>query len=194
MKRVKWIGLLILAAGLLCFGVLEGIILAGGRDDVTQEAPVMIVLGCMVYPDGPSPALQSRMDKALEYWRAHPETELILSGGQGADEVVSEAQAMADYFRANGVPAERIHLEDTSTSTRENLQNSMAVMEALGYDPAQTPVIVVSNGFHLARIRMLCARYGLSADTLSAPMPTLPSAVKSYIREVFALVKSFLLD
>lgn len=186
--------LLLLAAGVLCFGGLEGIILASAHDEVKQDAPVMIVLGCKVNPDGPSLALVSRMDKALEYWRTHPETELILSGGQGANEPVSEAQAMAEYFLANGVPAELLHLEDGSTNTRENLRNSMTVMEGLGYDPAQTPVIVVSNGFHLARVRLLCARYGLEADTLSAPMPTLPSAVKSYTREVFALIKSFLFD
>lgn len=194
MKRIKRIVLLLLAAGLLCFGILEGIILASGHDEVKQGVPVMLVLGCKVDPDGPSLALVSRMDKALEYWRAHPETELILSGGQGGNEPVSEAQAMADYLQANGVPAARLHLEDASTNTRENLRNSMAVMEDLGYDPAQTPVIVVSNGFHLARVRLLCARYGLNAGTLSAPMPTLPSAVKSYIREVFALIKSFLFD
>lgn len=194
MKRIKRIVLLLLAAGLLCFGILEGIILASGHDEVKQGAPVMIVLGCKVDPDGPSPALVSRMDKALEYWRAHPETELILSGGQGGNEPVSEARAMETYFLSNGVPAERLHLEDSSTNTRENLRNSMAVMEALGYDPAQAPVIVVSNGFHLARVRLLCTRYGLTAGTLSAPMPTLPSAVKSYTREAFALIKSFLFD
>ncbi len=41
----------------------------------------------------------------------------------------------------------------------------------LGYDPADTPVIVVSNRFHLAQVRLLCHRYGLTADTLGAPMP-----------------------
>ena len=68
----------------------------------------------------------------------------------------------------------------------------MAVMRALGYDPAETPVVVVSNAFHLTRTRLLCRRLGLTADTLGTPMPDLKSAFYSYNREAFALLKDLL--
>ena len=95
---------------------------------------------------------------------------------------------MADYLLERGCAPERIHLENKATSTAENLRFSMAVMRSLGYDPAETPVAVVSNDFHLTRTRLL----GLTADTLGAPMPDLKSAFYSYNREAFALLKDLL--
>lgn len=194
MKLFGRAALVLLAAALLCFGALEGIVLAGCHDETGRKAPVMIILGAKLWPDGPSPVMLRRLDKALEYLEDHPEVEVIVSGGQGRDEWESEAQAMADYLLSKGVPAQRIHLEDRSASTGENLRFSMSLMEELGYDPAGTPVIVVSNRFHLARVRLLCRRLGLEADTLGAAMPDLGSALYSYSREALALVKSFLLD
>lgn len=191
---MKKLVILLLAALVLCYGALEGVILLGRRDDARRNAPVMIVLGCMVWPEGPSPALQRRLNTALEYWQTHPEVIVVVSGGQGANEPVSEAQAMFDYLVAHGVPEEQILLEDASTSTKENLLYSIALLEQQGYDLSVTPVVIVSNDFHLARVRMLARRCGLDADTLGAPMPDLSSAFYSYNREVFALVKSFLLD
>lgn len=183
-----------LAVLVLCYGALEGVILLGRRDDAERNAPVMIVLGCMVWPNGPSPALTRRLDKALEYWQSHPDVTIVVSGGQGANEPVSEARAMFDYLTAHGVPEEQILMEDASTSTKQNLLYSKALLEHHGYDMANTPVVIVSNDFHLARVRMLARRCGLDADTLGAPMPDFSSAFYSYNREVFALVKSFLLD
>ena len=168
MSRSAKILLILLAAGLLCFGALEGAVLAGCHDEVTHDADVVIVLGAKLWPDGPSPALKRRLDKALDYVSTHPNAEIIVSGGQGHDEYTSEAQAMADYLLEQGCAPERIHLEDKATSTAENLRFSMAVMRSLGYDPAETPVAVVSNDFHLTRTRLLCRRLGLTADTLGA--------------------------
>lgn len=194
MKRTVCILLAsLLALALIGFAALEALVLLGCRDETERDAPVMIVLGAKLWPDGPSPALERRLDCALAYWQAHPEVEIIVSGGQGLDEWASEAQAMADVLIADGVPAEQVHLEDQSTNTLENLRNSKALMQSLGYD-AQTPVLVVSNSFHLTRIRLLCSRLGLEADTLGAPMPDLGSAAYSYLREAAALLKSFLLD
>ena len=184
----------LLALGVLCFGALEAVVLAGCRDETGRDAPVMIVLGAKLWQDGPSPVLELRLEKALEYWREHPETEVILSGGQGADEPESEAGAMAEWLEERGVPGGQLHLEERSTNTAENLRYSMRLMEQLGYDPESTPAVVVSSAFHLARVRLLCGRYGLEADTLGAPMPDGKSAVYSYTREAFALLKSFFFD
>ena len=193
-KVLRRILLVLLALCLLGYSSLEAIVLLGGRDETGRNAPVMIVLGAKLWADGPSPALRRRLDKAYDYWQDHPEVDIILSGGQGADEPEPEAQAMADYLADRGVPAEQLHLEQASTNTAENLRYSMEVMAELGYNPADTPVIVVSNRFHLARVRLLCHRYGLEADTLGAPMPDLKSALYSYGREALALIKSFLFD
>ena len=193
-KVLRRVLLALLAFCVLAFAALEAVVLAGCHDKTGRDAPVMIVLGAKLWPDGPSPALELRLERALAYWREHPEVEIILSGGQGLDEPAAEASAMADWLEGRGVPAGQLHREEASTNTVENLRNSRALMEALGYDPEATPVVVVSSSFHLARVRMLCRRCGLTADTLGAPVPDLKSAIYSYTREALALPKSFFLD
>ena len=194
MNTVKKVVLIALGVAVLCYAALEAVIVFGGRDDAKRDTPVMIVLGAKVWQNGPSPALVRRLNKAYDRWLEQPDTHIILSGGKGADEPESEAKAMYDYLLSLGVPEHLLHMEDQSFSTVENLLNSKEIMRQLGFAPEQTPVVVVSNAFHLTRVRLLCSRYGLDADTLGTPMPDLKSAVYSYNREVFALIKSFLFD
>ena len=186
---------LILAAA-LAFLALLGVVISGSRDEIRGEPGVMIVLGCQVKPWGPSILLQDRMDKALAYWQEHPEVVIVASGGQGADEPMSEAAAMRDYFVEQGVPEGQILLEERSANTLENLRFSLELLAENGYDTT-ADMAVVSNGFHLARVRLLWGRvcggtYNLS--TLAAPSSHAPSRLKMYVREPLALVKSFFLD
>jgi uncharacterized SAM-binding protein YcdF (DUF218 family) len=154
----------------------------------------MIVLGCQVKSWGPSILLQDRINTAAEYLLDHPDTLVIASGGQGPDEPMSEAQAIRDGLAALGVEEERIYLEDQSHNTSQNLTCSRAILEELEV-PVEGNVLVVSNGFHLARVRLLAERYGLGeVSTLAAPSSHWPSRLKMYLREPLALVKSFLFD
>ena len=135
-------------------------------------------------------------EKALEYFEAHPDTVIVTSGAQGADEPSTEAAAMRDYLVERGVPAEQILLEERSTNTLENIRYSLDVLAEHGYD-VTADIAVVSNGFHLARVRMIWGRvcggtYSLS--TLAAPSSHMPSRLKMYVREPLALVKSFFVD
>ena len=189
--------LTVLLLGVLCFGGLEAVVLTGARDVVQGDPSIMIVLGAKVESWGPSVLLQDRLDTALSYLEDHPDMTVVVSGGQGSNEPTTEAQCMYDYLVEHGVAEDQILLEDQSHSTWENLTNSYALLEAEGYQEEMDQVLVVSNGFHLARTRMLFSRawegeYTLS--TLAAPSSHLPSLVKSCIREPLALVKSFLLD
>ena len=120
----------------------------------------------------------------------------MVSGGQGPDEHISEAQCMYDYLTEHGVDGAQILLEDQSHNTVENLRYTVDLLTEEGYDPT-ADVVVVSNGFHLTRVRMLWNRvcggdYNLS--TLAAPSSHVPSRLKMYIREPLALVKSFVFD
>ena len=183
-------------AGVLCFALLLGAVFYGSRDHVQGQPKTMIVLGCQVKPWGPSMLLQDRLDKALAYLQMHPQVTVIVSGGQGWDEPISEAQCMRDYLVERGVAPERIHMEDTSHNTHENLINSAALMERIGLEK-EDGVLLVSNGFHLTRARMLWERGNggeETVSTLAAPSSHVPSRMWMYIREPLALVKSFLLD
>ena len=196
-RHFSWIhGLLLLvAAGIVCFAALFGAVLYGSGDHITGEPQVMVVLGCQVKQDGPSQLLRDRLDEAAAYLTDHPDMTVVVSGGQGPDEPTTEARAMADYLMEEGVEEERILLEDQSHNTSQNLRNSAQVLKEAGYDLEETDVLVVSNGFHLTRARMLAERAGFGEIyTLAAPTSHLPSRLKMYIREPLALVKSFVFD
>lgn len=193
-KRLLTVVLTLILIGMLAFFILLGIVLAGSHDQVSGQPSVMIVLGCQVRPDGPSILLQDRIDEAAAYLLDHPEVTVVASGGQGPDEPMSEARAIRDALVEQGVEAERILLEEASHNTVQNLRYSRALLEEEGIDTSGG-VLVVSNGFHLARVRMLAARCGFGqVSTLAAPESHLPSRLMMYIREPLALVKSFLLD
>ena len=186
--------LALVLAGALSFSALLGAVLAGAHDQLLGEPRVMIVLGCQVREDGPSVLLRDRLDEALAYWEDHEDTLIVVSGGQGSNEPTTEARAMADYLEERGVEEDQILLEDRSHNTAQNLRYSRALLEEAGED-LSGGVIVVSNGFHLTRARMLAQRAGFDqVSTLAAPTSHLPSRLQMYIREPLALVKSFLLD
>ena len=180
--------------GALVFGTLLGQVLSGAHDDVSGSPQVMIILGCQLHDWGPSIMLQDRLDKALEYLEDHPDMTVVVSGGQGENEPTSEAQGMADYLADHGFARENIILETQSHNTHQNLTYSARHLEEAGVD-IKSGVMIVSNGFHLTRARMLAGRAGFeNISTLAAPSSHVPSRLKMYIREPLALVKSFLLD
>ena len=101
---------------------------------------------------------------------------------------------MADYLAENGFPREQIIQEDQSHNTNQNLRLSARLLEEAGFQLDQE-VLIVSNGFHLTRARMLAERAGFeNVSTLAAPSSHVPSRLKMYIREPLALVKYFLVD
>ena len=196
-RRPLWLQILLglILAGALAFAVLLGVVLSGAHSSVSGDPQVMIVLGCQVKPWGPSVLLQDRLDTALAYLQDHPDMTVVACGGQGADEPESEARAIADYLTENGVSKRNILLDEDSHNTHQNLENAAKLLSEENMDPAQTQVVVVSNGFHLTRARMLAQRCGFDdVSTLAAPESHLPSRLKMYLREPLALVKSFMVD
>ena len=114
-----------------------------------RQYDYIIIHGAGLDGPRPTPLLAGRIDKALELWnKQHQHGKFVVSGGQGADEVVSEAQAMRDYLLEKGVPAEAILMEDKSTTTWENLRYSLAIINAdraTGVD-ATSSAAVASSG------------------------------------------------
>ena len=186
--------LALIGAGILSFAILLGLVLTGSYDHISGNPQVMIILGCQVRQDGPSVLLKDRLDEALSYLEDHPDMTVVVSGGQGDDEPTSEAQAMADYLVEHGVEEESILLESESHNTTQNFQYSKALLAQENIDDSDG-VLVVSNGFHLTRARMLAQRAGFdNVSTLAAPESHVPSRLYMYIREPLALVKSFVFD
>lgn len=198
--------LVLLAA--VAFGALQGYIALHSRDRLVGEPQVMVIFGCQMKENGPSLVLRDRLDTALAYLADHPDMAVVVSGGKGGNDHVSEAQGMYDYLTAHGVDGAHIYREDRSFNTWQNINNTFALMDevnaARGLAPGDAgaldpggEVLLVSSGFHLARIRMLWVRAGGQGDnisTLAAPVSHGPSVVQMFFREPLALVKSFLFD
>lgn len=197
-RRSSWkkIAVVLVLSAVLTFGALFGAVMWGSYDHISGQPGIMIILGCQVKPWGPSILLQDRLNEALDYLEEHPDMVVVVSGGQGKDEPTSEAQAMRDYLAEHGIDEKQILMEDKSSNTVQNLRYSAQLLYEQGYVTDQG-VLVVSNGFHLTRVRMLFDRVWGDTDnlsTLAAPSSHMPSRLKMYIREPLALVKSFLFD
>jgi len=197
-QRRGWLKALfaLILAGVLLFTACFICVMAGSHSEIEDDADMMVILGCMVYPWGPSILLQDRLDTALAYLEEHPDIPVVVTGGKGDDEHLSEAQAMHDYLVEHGVDSAQILLEDKAANTYENLIFTAELLEELEID-TNREFVVVSNGFHLTRTRILWERvFGTdeNLNTLAAPSSHLPSRLKMYVREPLALIKSFAFD
>ena len=181
----RWtLGVLTVLA-LAAFVILEIPILRASRTDPNPEADYLIVLGAKVNGTQPSYALYDRLCAAQDYLSRYPNAVAVVSGGQGADEDVSEARAMCDWLVARGVDPERILLEDQSETTRENLTNSFNVIRSWGGDPARGVAIVTSE-YHLYRARLMAEALGAKPIGVAAKTALLPMRINYFIREAFA--------
>ena len=179
--RIAQIGLAALVLGLSAVWVIR----AGHRDESAQPADVVIVLGAGVNGTTPSVALQTRIDAAERYLKAHPDIPAVLSGGQGAGEDISEARAMYDALTARGIDLERLILEEQSANTRQNLQNSLALLP----DHYHKSVAIVTNDFHMGRVRLLLNAAGPGRVVqVPAKLPWWWLSANYYLRESFAVV------
>lgn len=141
-----------------------------GRLSVPRAADFVVVLGSGLLDGGRvPPLLASRLDRGHAVYRAlaarGSDPVLLVSGGKGGDEQVSEADAMAGYLAARGFPADRIYREDRSANTEENLANSKAIIDRLR--PGATCVIVTSN-YHVFRTAMIARRIGIRGQVTGA--------------------------
>ena len=176
-----------------------------------RQYDYIIIHGAGLDGPRPTPLLAGRIDKALELWnKQHQHGKFVVSGGQGADEIVSEAQAMRDYLLEKGVPAAAILMEDKSTTTWENLRYSLAVIRAdhtsAAADDApaggsvtsndapadsEFTTAVVTSDFHVFRCAEYAHNLGIKADGIGSHTkgwywPT------AFIREFIAITKAHL--
>lgn len=190
-KFIKGISLVLLI-GIILSG-LSFLAIRSEWNAVIEEpgsVDVLIVLGSGVWGTEPSPQLKLRLNTAAKVIQKNPTMTVIVSGGQGPDEDVSEAKAMRDYLVQLDVPSESILLEDRSTSTVENLIFSKAILDTRNMDTSA--VGIVTTDFHMYRAKMLARRYGMSAQGESAPnVPII--VVKNTMREIVAVIKDIII-
>ena len=138
------------------------------HDSPTDTDTTVVILGCKVKNGAPSLMLRRRLDTAYTYLADNPNVCVIVSGGQGKDESVSEAKCMRDYLIGRGIAPERIFEEDKSTTTDENLRFSHDIIRQEGLPEHIT---IVTDGFHQLRSDMKAKKLGMEAYNISAHTP-----------------------
>ena len=160
-------------------------------EDPERDADYVIVLGAQVRGTRITKSLRYRLDIALEYLEENPSAKVIVSGGQGSGEDISEAAAMKGYLIERGLEAERILLEDRSVNTAENIRFSKELIEADG-GSEEASVVIATNSFHVFRALRIAAKQGLTqVSGLSARNDQILMA-SYYVRECLAIIKDFL--
>jgi len=159
-----------------------------------QEAPagsVVIVLGAQVKNSRPTLILAGRIQAAAAYLLSHPDSVCIASGGQGADENISEASCIQDTLVSDyGIDSDRIYLEDASFNTSQNLENSALIISE---KELSKNVVLATDGFHMYRAKTLAGWKGLTP--YSCPAATDKRLVfYLYVRECMGIPKTLLFD
>lgn len=176
----------LLVIGMAVFIIIEIPIVREARTDAPDDCEYVIVLGAGLRGDVPTLSLRNRLDAALEWLEAHPDCVAVVSGGQGPGENMPEGEAMGIWLEARGIEPERIIVEDKSTSTMENLENSFALIREAGGEPDGNCAIITSE-YHLCRAKLMAESLGVEAWGVAAHT-SWPSLMLNYfIREAFAV-------
>lgn len=189
---IRTVFTVILCLCILLFIAIEIPIIKNARTDAEDDTEYLIVLGAGVKGTVPSLSLQNRMDGAYKWLRDHPDVTVILSGGRGPGEDITEAAAMYENFTKRGFPAERLFLEESSTSTAENLANSLEIIKSLG-GSENSRIAVCTSEYHLFRAKLLAKDEGINIKGVSArtTMPTL--MINYFIREAFGVAHYYII-
>lgn len=153
----------------------------------------IIILGCGIRKDGTlTPLLRGRVDSALKFEREQFESTgkhavFVPSGGQGADEVIAEGEAMERYLLEKGVEPERILREDESVNTFQNMKFSKHLIEKRCGDIKNKKIAFATTNYHIFRGYILAQKNGFHAEGISAK--TKPYFfMNAFLREFIGLI------
>ncbi|MBQ1468614.1 MAG: YdcF family protein [Solobacterium sp.] len=143
----------------------------------------MVVLGCGLEGDQPSLMLWYRLKRAEAYLKDHPEMKVVVSGGQGGDEIMPEARCMKQWLLNHGITEDRVYSEERSRSTAENLRYTMEIIKE-NHLPEE--IIIVTNDFHAYRAGYIAKKQGIKHRTLAGHSTWWLYPI-SVLREVFGI-------
>jgi uncharacterized SAM-binding protein YcdF (DUF218 family) len=182
LKRIKYLILILILVMIL----MEADIITFGIQNKPKKSDCIIILGCSVYGTNPSPFLQSRLMEGINLFKQGYADHIIVSGGKGPGEDISEAEAMKKYIISKGLKEENVIIEDKSRTTMENLTFSKEKMKEKNFNSA----IVVSNKYHLKRVSLMAKKLKIDASYSGVFVSQYKTVeVKGFIREVPGLIK-----
>jgi len=192
-KLLKKAMLIICIVFLISFVLVETLIFTAADDHLSQSCDYLIILGGGVKGTEPTLALEERLKRSIQYIKEQPQIKkIIVTGGQGLQAELPEADVMKDFLIEHGVAENKIIREDKASSTSENFKFSKEILTELGVTP-QDQITIITSEFHLWRSKFLAARNGISVKGVPAKTPyyILPNLA---LREYFAIIKSYIWD
>lgn len=157
----------------------------GKTDNADYNEDAIIILGAGVNKETPSLILASRLNAALDYYAVNPNVIIVVSGGKGSGEDISEALAMERYLVKRGITKEKIVKEENATTTRENIKFSKRLLDQCFDKPYKT--VIVTNDFHVFRSIIIAEANGLESTHIHAGIPKY-SIPANYLRETIAIL------
>lgn len=180
----------IFIAGILICTFLGIIIGLFGLTARPRKSDCIIILGCQVRGTTLSQFLKKRLDKGIELYNGGFAEYILVSGGQGPGEDITEAEAMKRYLLSKGIDENRIIIEDKSRNTMENLRYSKEVMSKKQLETA----IVVSNKYHLKRASVMARKVGLKASYSGVFLSRyILDEVYGFFREIPGIIRLYIL-
>lgn len=179
----------ILLCAIIVTASVETVLMVSAAVKNPEPSATVIVLGCRVYGERPSRMMVARLKAAKDFLDENPESACILSGGQGDDEDISEAECMYRWLVDAGISADRLYKEDKSTSTRENLLFSKEIIEREGLNKN---IAIATNEFHEYRAQQIAKELSLESGAASGAteiwvFPTY------YVRELCGILYEWIL-
>lgn len=187
-KLIKFMFILLLTSFIVieCF-----IVYHGGKKD-TAKVDYLVVLGAGLWGETPSLTLRQRLDESFEFIKENPNTKVVLSGGMGPGENITEAEAMKRYLVERGVDEKLLIKEDKSTSTKENLKFTRELLRKID-NRENLKIKIITTNFHMFRAKLLGRSNGF--EVYGQPAPIHPLLIPAYyIREYMAVIKSLIFD
>lgn len=179
---------------LTSFVILEGLILLNINETKHiykyENVDAMVILGAKVNGEEVSKTLKLRLDKAIEYYNKDNSINIIVSGGQGTDENITEALAMKRYLEVNGVDSNNIIEENKATTTLENIIYSKEILDDMDI---KGKVLIVTSDYHLFRGRFIASILGIRNEglcSMSSLSGRLYYMIREYPTSVIDLVRS----
>ena len=174
---------------LLCaeIALVSFIAIYGFSDNVNYNEDAVVVLGAGIRGDKVTLPLKMRLDKAIEYHYKKPDALIVVTGGQGLQETVTEAYAMEKYLVQNGVDSSKILKEEKATSTFENMKYSKEILD--NYFSNDYSVVVITNNFHIFRGVTTAQNTGFEDVTHMHAGLQWYNIIPCFLRESLAVIK-----
>jgi uncharacterized SAM-binding protein YcdF (DUF218 family) len=152
---------LVLVLAGMAYTVALGMVLVTSQVDQRRPVDAIVVLGAAQYNGRPSPVLKARLDHARVLYRERTAPLVIVTGGVGRGDTISEAEVGRRYLVARGVPADSVVAQREGRTTMASMSAVAGWLRPRGL----RRVVLVSDPFHMFRLRLEAHRTDLEAYT-----------------------------